>query len=478
MTTTDPPPDKHSAFRSWFVSHDRNWQRAYYKSLSPAQKQYFWRHPDLLLFDKQLIPEGMWHYCLLRCGRRFGKGIAGSAWIAQKVIQGCLYLAIAGQDYKHVFGVMKRDIFRWFPKGTAHYDNNKHTITFTHYPAIIYCYTAAEEIRGNSVEYIWADEVRAWSENPDKIVALFDSLDTMCSVGAHPQTLITSTPRAFQWFFDYQAQIDKGNPNYLLLKGSMFDNPYLSAGYIQKELDKYKHDPARLASEIYGELTYSDPHALFQPAWIEDARFTDPDNPKKDPHQDLTYFWKQVLKKQVTVKSITISIDPAVTNNDTSDETGILVVSQDFKNHYYVLQDASGRHTPDQWARTVIELYRHYDKLFPGKVRIVAEVNQGGDLVISNLTVADASLKSKIIAIHANKGKLLRAEPVAAKYERGLVHHVGTFDVLERQMCNYTGHKHASPDHLDALCHAINYLAIVPKPSKPKPRILSQFDNY
>lgn len=155
---------------------------------------------------------------------------------------------------------------------------------------------------------------------------------------------------------------------------------------------------------------------------------------------------------------IVIGIDPAVTSTEKSDETGIVAVGvkrgkSTADNHYYVLEDGSMRGTPSQWAEAAVELYWYYKA-----DRIVAEVNNGGDLVESVIRNADPGASFK--AVRATRGKILRAEPIAALYERGVVHHAGYFNRLEDQMCNYTGDiKEKSPDRLDALVWAITELS-------------------
>jgi predicted phage terminase large subunit-like protein len=155
-------------------------------------------------------------------------------------------------------------------------------------------------------------------------------------------------------------------------------------------------------------------------------------------------------------------VDPAVTNGKTSDETGIVVLAQAFNGDIYIWHDKTGKYSPHEWAKLVRALFKHYHQHFPD-TRIVCETNQGGDLVVSNLNSIDHDLTKHIDTIHASKGKLVRAETAAAKYQRGKVHHIGYFDKLERQMTNYTGDtKMGSPDAMDAMVHGINSLFVAP----------------
>lgn len=144
---------------------------------------------------------------------------------------------------------------------------------------------------------------------------------------------------------------------------------------------------------------------------------------------------------------VVVAVDPAVTGNKDSDETGIVVVGKKRikgVTHYYVIDDKSLRGSPDTWAKSVINAYYQYEA-----DRVVAEVNNGGDLVESTLRGADKRISYK--SVRATRGKVRRAEPIAALYERGLVHHVGTLANLEYQLKNYNGsEKGYSPDRMDA----------------------------
>lgn len=155
---------------------------------------------------------------------------------------------------------------------------------------------------------------------------------------------------------------------------------------------------------------------------------------------------------------IVVAVDPAVTSAAGSDETGIVIAGikkgrNGADSHYYVLEDATMKGSPAEWARAAVDAYWYYRA-----DRVVAETNNGGDLVESVIRGADRQVSFK--AVHATRGKILRAEPIAALYERGLVHHVGEFSLLEDQMCNYTGEPdEKSPDRMDALVWALTMLS-------------------
>ena len=128
---------------------------------------------------------------------------------------------------------------------------------------------------------------------------------------------------------------------------------------------------------------------------------------------------------------IVVAIDPAVSTGEDADETGIVVAGKDANGHGYVLADQSGRYPPTEWARTAIALYRQHKA-----DRIVAEVNNGGDMVEATIRMVDPNVSYN--KVHASRGKVIRAEPVAALYEQGRIHHVGAFPTLEDQQCAFT----------------------------------------
>ncbi len=148
-----------------------------------------------------------------------------------------------------------------------------------------------------------------------------------------------------------------------------------------------------------------------------------------------------------------VAVDPAVSSNEGSDEHGIVVVGMardaDGYARGYVLQDGTVRGSPEDWARKAVSLFREWQA-----DKIIAEKNQGGDMVESTIKTVDRSVPVKLV--HASRGKVVRAEPISALYEQGRVHHVGRFDQLEDQMCmfsadNVRGISNGSPDRVDAL---------------------------
>lgn len=149
-----------------------------------------------------------------------------------------------------------------------------------------------------------------------------------------------------------------------------------------------------------------------------------------------------------------IAIDPAVTSSEISDETGIIAGGKASNGHYYIFLDKSGIYSPSGWGNIIAQEYRK------GYNKVIGEANNGGDLIEANLKVVDPSISYQ--KVWASSGKIKRAEPVAALYEQGLIHHVGHFTQLESEMTEYTGQDgEKSPNRLDALVWLINYLLMM-----------------
>jgi len=227
----------------------------------------------------------------------------------------------------------------------------------------------------------------------------------------------------------------------------------------------------------YIHTDWTDNRKNLSSAWIRQAELCRQTNPEKYRNIFLGFFlrektnalWKRstmitpyrVQRLEVDLERLVIGVDPAVTNGEESDFTGIIVAGcarnrQNGEMEYYVLEDRSLQASPNEWAREVIATYLDYDA-----DRVIAEVNNGGDLVESILRNIDPTVS--FTAVRARRGKVLRAEPISALYERGLVHHVGNavnFNELEDQMCSYAGEiGEKSPDRLDALVWALTELS-------------------
>jgi phage terminase large subunit-like protein len=166
------------------------------------------------------------------------------------------------------------------------------------------------------------------------------------------------------------------------------------------------------------------------------------------------------VKEHPDLERVIVAVDPATSSDEGSDEHGIVVVGlardNDGYARGYVLEDGTLRGTPEEWAKKAVTLYRKYSA-----DKIVAEKNQGGEMVSSVIKAVDRSVPVKLV--HASRGKIVRAEPISALYEQGRVHHWGRHDLLEDQMCTFSvdnirGNGLGSPDRVDALVWGLTEL--------------------
>jgi phage terminase large subunit-like protein len=288
--------------------------------------------------------------------------------------------------------------------------------------SLIFTADEPERLRGKQHMKLWADELASWRYQEAWDQAMFG-----LRLGDNPQACVTTTPKPMKILKDLLGRDDT-----VVARGSTYENrANLAAGFFTDIIRQY--EGTRLGrQELLAEILDDVPGALWTRALLDDHRRGDlPD-----------------------LKRVVIAIDPAVTATDDSDETGILVAGVDRAGEGYVFDDLSGRYSPDGWARRVSYAYHHREA-----DRAVAEVNNGGDLVEATLRTVDKAISYK--AVRATRGKYTRAEPIAALYEQGRVHHVGTFPELEDQMCTWVpGEK--SPDRLDALVWALTELMLGP----------------
>jgi predicted phage terminase large subunit-like protein len=281
--------------------------------------------------------------------------------------------------------------------------------------------TEPDRLRGPQFHRAWCDELAAW-RYPDA----FDQLMFALRLGEKPQCIITTTPKPTSLIRMLMARNDT-----IITTGSTFENEANLAASTLAML-KERYDGTALGrQELYAEVIDQMEGALWSLSMIEPKR----------------------VSEIPEMKNIIVAVDPAVTSGDDADETGIVVVGKDTNNEYYVLEDKSGKYSPDQWGNVAIDLFHQWDA-----DRIVAEVNNGGDLVERLIRTIDPNVRYK--SVHASRGKMVRAEPVAALYEQGKVHHRGVFPELETQMCTYTGERpKPSPDRLDAMVWGLSELS-------------------
>lgn len=266
------------------------------------------------------------------------------------------------------------------------------------------------------------DEPASW-----RYPAAFDMLMFGLRLGSDPRAVVTGTPKPVKLIRDLYAA-----KTTVVSGGSTFDNAAnLAPTFLHTVTAKY--EGTRLGrQELHAEILTDTPGALWKRDQIEALR----------------------VSQLPPLVRIVVGIDPAVTSDEGSDETGVIVAGLGVDGHGYVLADYSMRASPDRWAREAVNAYYRHSA-----DRVIAEVNNGGDLVEFTLRTVDANVSYK--AVHASRGKLTRAEPVAALYEQGRIHHHATFPDLEDQLTTWTqGEK--SPDRMDALVWCFTELMLGP----------------
>lgn len=375
---------------------------------------------------EQLPPKGDWRTWLILAGRGWGKTRTGAEWVREKAeanpnIRIALVAPTAG-DARDVMIEGESGIMNICPPDKRPvYEPSKRRVTWPNgAQATAYSADEPERLRGPQHHCAWADELGAWFY----IQNAFDMLQMGLRLGDLPQLAITTTPKPFKLLRELML-----SRSTVLTKGSTFDNaPNLAEQFIQAVKEKY--DGTRLGrQELYAEILDDNPGALWQPSNIDLYR----------------------VKECPDLVRIVVAVDPAVTSHEGSDETGIVVAGKDLDGNGYILADKTCRLSPDGWARVAVDSFHGY-----AADRIVAEVNNGGDLVESTIRTVDPLISFD--PVRASRGKAKRAEPVAALYEQGKIHHVGIFKELEDQMCRFTPEMKDSPDRADALVWALTHL--------------------
>ncbi len=383
--------------------------------------------------EQQLPPAGDWRTWLINAGRGFGKTRVG-AEEARAAAERFPILHLAGPTSADVRDIMvegESGILSVSPNwNRPTYEPSKRRLTWPNGSrALLFSADEPDRFRGPQCYWAWCDELAAW-RYPDA----WDQLQFGLRLGTNPQCVVTTTPRPTKLIRELIA-----DPTTVVTRGSTFDNKAnLAPAFLERV--KAKYEGTRLGrQELYAELLDDTPGALWNWAMLEPIRV---------PAAPL-------------LRRIVVAVDPAVTSNADSDQTGIIVagLSEPQPGYpdglVYVLEDASGIHTPLAWAEIAVKLYRKY-----GADKVVAEVNNGGDLVETNVRQVDRSIAYK--AVRAAKGKYARAEPVSALYEQSRVRHLPGLNDLELQMTTWsagTGEK--SPDRIDALVWGITELALV-----------------
>ena len=375
---------------------------------------------------EQTPPPGDWRIWLFLGGRGVGKTRTGAEWTIASardfplvniigptaddardiMVEGeSGILASAPPDFRPRY-LTQRRCLNW-PNGSR---------------SLIFTADEPERLRGKQHNRLWCDEAASW-----RYPEAWDQAMLGLRLGRDPRAVVTTTPKPVKLIRDLRAQVASGQA--ARTHGTTYDNrANLAPAFLEQIITRY--EGTRMGrQELMGEYLDDIPGALWQRAMFDQRR----------PAPDLA--------------RVVVAIDPAVTSTEDSDETGIVVAGLGTDGRGYVLADRSCRVSPDSWARRAVQAYQDF-----AADRIVVERNNGGEMVEAVLRTVDRHLP--ITTVVASRGKLTRAEPVAALYEQGRVTHPTPLDALEDQYCSWTADSGDSPDRLDAAVWALTHLML------------------
>lgn len=398
----------------------------------------FWARPN------QKAPPGTWNTWLVLAGRGFGKTRMGSEWIRQNVCgpsplqaapnapRRIALVAETAADARDVMVLGDSGILACHPKDyRPEWSPTNRRLTWPNgVEAWVYNATEPDQLRGPQHHLAWVDELAKFRYMQET----WDQLQFGLRLGTHPQVLVTTTPRPVPLIKRLMSDQDT-----VVTRGATLDNQSNLASNTVKQLYE-RYGGTRLGrQELEGEILGDIPGAL----WNRDNIDSD-----------------RVWEVPKDLERVYVAVDPAVSNNENSDEHGIIVVGlcRDKEGYQrgYVLEDGTIRGNPEDWAKKAVSLYRSWSA-----DKIIAEKNQGGLMVESTIKAVDRSVPVELV--HASRGKVVRAEPISALYEQHRIHHVGQFDKLEDQMCmfsidNVRNPSNGSPDRVDALVWGLTKL--------------------
>jgi phage terminase large subunit-like protein len=388
----------------------------------------------------QLPPPGDdWFVWLLLAGRGFGKTRTLSEFVVERVNAGAAkrvaLVAATAADARDVLVEGQSGILACAPDWHRPiYEPSKRRLTWPD-GAIATTYSAdePERLRGPQHDLAAVDELGSW-RRPEA----WDNLMFGLRLGERPRCAVATTPRLTRLIRDLVA---REGGDVVVTRGTSYENrANLAPEFISQIVKRY--EGTRLGrQELMGELLTDVPGALWTHDQIEALRRT----------------------REPVLQRLVIAIDPSGSGDEEADETGIVAAGVDADGNGWVLVDQSDRYHPTEWAKRAVALYHDMKA-----DRIVAETNFGGGMVEATIRAVDPNVSFR--AVSASRGKVARAEPIAAIYEQGRVFHRGAFDALEDQMAAFTSNFDRakagfSPGRVDALVWALSDLMVQPMPS-------------
>ncbi|WP_232372238.1 DNA-packaging protein [Acuticoccus mangrovi] len=401
-----------------------------------------WARPE------QMPPDGRWTTWLVLGGRGAGKTRAGAEWVRGMATGKTPYakapvgrIALVGETLADAREVMVEGISGLLavspPRERPEWQPSRRRLEWSNGAvAQIFSATDPESLRGPQFGAAWADELAKWPD-PD---ASWDMLQFALRLGERPRQMVTTTPRPVPLL---RRLMD--DPRTALTRMATDANALnLAPGFLETVVGRYRG--TRLGrQELDGELIEDRDDALWSRDEIDRGR----------------------VAEAPALQRIVVAIDPPATSGARSAACGIVAAGLGSDGHAYVLADATiARAGPKVWAERAVSLYHTL-----GADRLVAEVNQGGEMVETIVREADPTVP--VQTVRASRGKWTRAEPVALLYGQGRVRHAGVFAELEDQMCNFVPAGTAegvSPDRIDALVWALTVLMLEPTGASPRVR--------
>jgi len=394
-----------------------------------------------LLRPAQLAPAGDWGIWVILAGRGFGKTLAGAEWIHGLAVTAPRRFALVAPSLDVARAVMvegESGLLARVPPGAdlVWQPSTKRLIWGNGSEARLYSGAEPDGLRGGQFDYAWGDEFAHWLHGEDAVM----NLRMATRLGAAPQLLLTTTPLPLGWLKDLLAE-----PGVVITCGATGDNAAnLPRGFLAR-LERRFGGTVTGRQELAGEIVEDLDGALWKRALIDRARVLAAPTPAR----------------------VVVGVDPPAGNGT----CGIVVAALGSDGNAYVLDDLSvSAVAPGQWARAVVAAADRWQA-----DRVVAEVNQGGTMVTAMLKSVESTLP--VLAVRAARGKVARAEPVAALYGEGRVWHVGVFPALEDELCGllndgrYAG-PGPSPDRADAAVWALSALMLGPRALAPGVRQL------
>ena len=418
---------KIGSWLSWLASQTEAKRKKILNGLSPDELTALEQEWEFKARPGQAIPDGDWICWMIQTGRGWGKTRTGAESTIAMVKSGKArhvhLVAPSAADVRDVMVEGESGILTVSPDNFRPlYEPSKRRLTWPNgATATTFSADKPDQLRGPQCDWAWCDELASW-----RYPQAWDMLLFGLRLGESPKVIVTTTPRPRRFL----RQLARAKTT-VLTTGSTRENiANLAPTFVTAIFDKYEGTSLG-RQELEGELLSEIPGAIFTRQAVDENRAT----------VDAS-----------KLERIVIAIDPAVTSNkETSDESGIIVAGV-MGGHFYVLEDASMIAPPDVVVTKAVELFHTYKA-----DTLTVEKNQGGDLWRTIATQIDERVPVQLV--HASRGKHTRAQPVAARYEQGKVHHVKVFEELEDQLCNFVpGIDSGHDDRLDALVWAITDL--------------------